>query len=188
MTSKFVKLALALLTLVLGAVVSPRSADAAVVDMFIRIDGIDGESADKGHEKWIQASNIHTGLSSTASLFSGGGGGTGKVKMNDLVFHHPIDKASAALAIHASEGRHIAKVTIEMRKAGGNATFYKITLSDVLVSSIAQNISGESLGEQVSLSFAKVEWEYRAQLPNGMMDSNVVKGGWDLKLNQKTTP
>ena len=38
--------------------------------------------------------------------------------------------------------------------------------------------------DQVSLNFAKIEYEYKPQKADGMLDSP-VKTGYDLKLNKK---
>ena len=38
--------------------------------------------------------------------------------------------------------------------------------------------------DQISLNFAKIEVEYKAQKPDGTLDSP-VKAGYDLKANKK---
>ena len=38
--------------------------------------------------------------------------------------------------------------------------------------------------DQFSLNFAKIEFEYKSQKPDGTLGAP-VKGGWDLKQNKK---
>ena len=38
--------------------------------------------------------------------------------------------------------------------------------------------------DEVTLSYAKIQWEYQPVSPTGA-PVPVVKGGWDLKLNKK---
>ena len=58
MTSKILKLVFVTLALLFGATIAPRSADAAAVDMFVKLDGVDGESTDDKHRGWIQAFSV----------------------------------------------------------------------------------------------------------------------------------
>jgi type VI secretion system secreted protein Hcp len=184
MTSKFLKLVFVTLALLLGTVTAPRSAEAVSVEMFIKIDGIDGESFDREHARWIQAFSVQTGLANGGNVAAGGGGAP-KVHVSDLHFAHNVDRASPTLAVHAATGSHIRNVVIEFRKAGTREVFYKITLTDVLVTSVALNVTAESAGELVTLSFAKIEWETRSQNGNGAWEPS-GKGGWDVKANAKS--
>jgi type VI secretion system secreted protein Hcp len=117
-----------------------------------------------------------------------GGGGSGKVKFNDFHFVMKVNKSSPKLMLACASGEHIKKAILTCRKAGKDQQEYlKFTFSDCLVSSFQQG--GSSSGEiiptdQISLNFAKIEQEYKAQKPDGTLDG-AVKAGWDLKQNQK---
>ena len=183
MTSKILKLVFVTLALLFGATIAPRSADAAAVDMFVKLDGVDGESTDDKHRGWIQAFSVQTGIASPP-LNPGSGAGPGKAHFSDLHFAHNVDKASPALAMHAAGGLHIKSVVLEFRRTSNREVFYKITLSDVVITSIAVNVTGDSLGEQVGLAFGRIEWETREQRPDGTMVPG-SKGGWDVSRNAK---
>ena len=43
------------------------------VDIYLKLDGIPGESHDSKHKEWIQILSFSHGLSQTGSMFSGGG-------------------------------------------------------------------------------------------------------------------
>jgi type VI secretion system secreted protein Hcp len=117
----------------------------------------------------------------------GGGGGAGKVDMQDFHFTMRVNKASPTLMLNCASGKHIPKATLVCRKAGGNQEeFLKLNFSDILISSYQ---TGGSNGadvpmDQISLNFAKVEYEYMTQDAKGKTGSP-VKVGWDLSKNVK---
>lgn len=158
----------------------------AAVDYFLKIDGIDGESQDSKHKNEIELESWGFGATQSGTMHSGGGGGAGKVSVQDLHFVTKMSKASPKLFLSCANGEHIKKAVLVARKAGKEQQeYYKITLSDLLVSSY-QN--GGSNGEivpldQVSLNFAKIEIEYKEQKPDGSL-GGIVKTGYDLKQNK----
>lgn len=107
----------------------------AAVDMFLKLDGVDGESADDKHKSEIELESWSWGATNAGTAASGGGSGSGKVKVADFVVTKHIDKASPKLMEACNTGKHIGKAILTCRKAGGGQNEYlKVTLSDVLVS------------------------------------------------------
>ncbi len=159
----------------------------AAVDYYLKLDGIDGESADHKHKGEIDIESFSWGASQGGSHSSGGGGGAGKVSMQDLHFVMKVSKASPKLMLACASGQHIKKATLVCRKAGKDQQeFLKISLTDLLVSSYQTGGSGHSdvvPTEQVSLNFAKIEFEYKEQKPDGTL-GGAVKAGWDVKANK----
>src|SRR5437868_11414365 len=108
-----------------------------MVDAFLKIDGIEGESQDHKHGKEIEIISYSFGATQPGSSATGGGAGTGKVSMADIHFTHGIDKASPKLMLACCTGDHIKSAILSVRKAGGSQLEYLVmTLSDVLVSSV----------------------------------------------------
>lgn len=156
------------------------------VDMFMKMDGIDGESQDSKHDKWIDLLSWSVGLTQSGNMHMGGGGGAGKVSMSDFNFVKYSDKASTELFLHCCNGKHIPKVEVEVRKAGEKPlTYMKWTLEDVIVTSLQMGGSGgeDRLVEQVSISAAKTTLEYTPQKADGSADAT-KKNGWDMKKNE----
>jgi hypothetical protein len=56
------------------------------VDMFIKIDTVDGEAQDTKHKKEIDVLSWWWGMSNSGSADVGGGAGAGKVNVDDLTF------------------------------------------------------------------------------------------------------
>src|SRR5262245_24784756 len=108
----------------------------ALFDAFLKIDGIEGESADAKHKGEIDVSSFSFGANQTGTFATGGGGGAGKVSIHDIQVTHKLSKASPKLMEACCTGQHIKKAVLVCRKAGGDQQeFLKITMSDVLVSS-----------------------------------------------------
>lgn len=157
-------------------------------DYFLKIDGVDGESTDDKHKKEIEIESFSFGGTNAASFASGGGGGTGKVALQDIHFVKRIDKASVKLFTAMCTGEHLKSAILIVRKQGKDQQEYlKITLSDCLVSSY-QNGGSAGAGvvpmDQLALAYSKIEYSYKEQKPDGSLGGEVV-GGWDLKTNKK---
>lgn len=159
------------------------------VDMFLKLDGIDGESTDKVHKNEIEIESFSWGASNSGSAAHGGGGGAGKVSMQDFSFTTRVSRASPQLFLACASGEHIKSALLTVRKAGGQQQdFLKVTMSDLLVSSYkAEGSSGGDADvptDQVSLNFAKIQVSYSAQRPDGSLEG-AVTAGWDLQKNVK---
>jgi type VI secretion system secreted protein Hcp len=155
-------------------------------DIFLKIDGIQGESKDDKHKNEIELLAWSWAQTQTGSASSGGGMGAGKVEMHDITFTKQVDKATPKLISSCAKGDHIPKAEMVMRKAGGEQKEYlKINLEDVMVSSYSTSGSGggDTPTENISLTFGKITVEYFEQDNKGTMTS-AGKAGWDVKANK----
>ena len=145
--------------------------------IFLKLDGIEGESTRKGYEKWIEV--IGMDQSTTQSGSFAGGGGAGKVKFGEFKIVKLVDKASPFLLLITAQGKHLRQATLVF--TGSDAVSnYTITLSDVLLSGVATSSECNPVcktTERVSINYSKIEWVYKDR--NG----GITKGGWDLKQN-----
>jgi len=160
----------------------------AAVDYFLKIDSIEGESGDHKHKNEIQLESWSWGETQSGSHAYGGGGGAGKVSMQDFHFVMKINKASPKLMVACANGQHIKEAVLTCRKAGKEQQeFLKVKFSDLLVSSY--QTGGSANGDvvpldQIALNFAKIEFEYKEQKPDGTL-GGAVKSGYDLKQNKE---
>lgn len=156
----------------------------AAVDYFLKLDGIQGESADHAHKNEIQLESWSFGASQGGTFAFGGGGGAGKVQMQDFHFVMKSNKASAKLFLACAQGEHIKNAILTCRKAGKEQQeFLKWTFSDLLVSSFQTSGSGSGdvlPMDQISFNFAKVESEYKEQKADGTL-MGPIKTWYDLK-------
>jgi type VI secretion system secreted protein Hcp len=160
----------------------------AAVDYFLKIEGIDGESADEKHKGEIDLDSWSWGESQGGTMSAGGGGGAGKVQMQDFHFTMKVNKASPKLIGACATGEHIKKSVLTCRKAGKEQQeFLKITFTDLLISDyrIGGASSGSTLpNDQIAFNYAKIEVEYREQKADGTL-GGPIKFGYDLKANKK---
>jgi type VI secretion system secreted protein Hcp len=156
-------------------------------DMFLKIDGVDGESTDDAHDKWIEVLSYSLGLSQPVSGVSATGGRTGgRADFQDLAIVKTIDNATPDLNIKCAKGEHIPKVELELCLATGDKhTFMKYTLEDCIVTSISPGGSagGETKPlENVSFAYGKIKWEYTPIDHTGAPGSATDRT-WNLEKN-----
>lgn len=159
----------------------------AAVDFLLKIEGCDGESKQDGHEDWIDVLSWSWGEMNSSTFKEGGGGGAGKVSMQDFSFTQKMHKGTPKLMEKCATGEHFAKATFEARKAGGGAQKYlELKFTDVMASSYQTGGHGDDPLplESISLAFGKVELEYKEQKPDGSMGGG-IKAGYDLKKGVK---
>jgi type VI secretion system secreted protein Hcp len=159
------------------------------IDIFMRIDGITGESKDAHHKNWIDVHNFTWGASQPNTLTTGGGGGAGKVNFQDLKVTAAIDKAAPTILKHSAIGRHIPKLEISVCKAGGEQIEYsRITLDDVMVTGVEFDGSknNEVLWVTYSFQAVKIKTQYWEQTERGGKGPE-TQMGYDIKQNKATT-
>ncbi len=157
------------------------------LDMFLKIEGIKGESKGEGHAKEIDVLAWSWGVSQSGSMHSGGGGGAGKVNVQDLSFTKYVDSATTDLMLACCNGKHIPSAILTVQKAGEKALPYiKITLTNLLVASVGTGGSGgeDRLTENVSINFEKVKVEYDTQTEKGAKGDH-FEMAWDIAKNVK---
>lgn len=160
-------------------------------DAFLELDGIKGESTRKGYETHMPIFSFSWGTSNPATVGVIGGQGGGKCSISDLNVMKKADAASPLLFQACAQGTHIKKGKLTLLKAGGQGAsvdFVVYTLSDCYLSSV--QYSGSEGGddtptESISISFAKMEYTFTPQKPDGSKGTPVV-GSWDqTKVSDK---
>ena len=154
-------------------------------DIFAKIGDIKGESQDPRHRDEIEVLSWSWGVTQSVATGTRTGAGSGKATFSDLTFVHKLDKASPILFKTCATGTHVPEAVLTVRKAGGGQQEYLVVkMSEVLITGVQTSVSGGAdLSETVSLTFAKVELEYRPQKPDGSLDVGVVFK-YDLKQNR----
>ncbi len=155
------------------------------VDMFLKLDGIDGEAVDDAHTDEIDVLAWSWGMSQSGTTHIAKGGGAGKVAVQDLSVTKYVDRSSATIMSKIATGEHISEAIITVRKAGKQPLEYIIiTMEDVLISSYSTGGSGgeDKLTENVTLNFATVKAVYVPQKADGTGDPE-VEFGHDIAKN-----
>jgi type VI secretion system secreted protein Hcp len=169
-------------------------------DIFLKLDGIDGESTTKGHEKEIEVVSYDQQVDSTVPS-GGGGGGAGKSTFSGVRIRKLLDTASIPIALACASGLHIQSARVAFRRPSPPSDFYVVTLEDVVVThtgqcattgiqsplafeTLAKSPAGAALLEEVTLHFSKINWEYRP-IASKRTTLPPIIGGWDVKANRK---
>lgn len=148
------------------------------VDYFLKLDGIQGESQDKTHKSEIEILSWSWGATQKGTFHVGGGGGAGRVDMQDFKFKKHVDKASPKLMLACAQGEHIKSAVLVCRKAGKEQQEYlKITFTDLMVSSYEPSGSAADQPlpvEEIAFNFGKIDITYREQKPDGTLGGGVT--------------
>jgi len=159
-------------------------------DMFLKIEGVPGESTDDAHEDWIEVLSFSHGVSqpSSGSLSSGTSRSAERCDHQDFSVIKTLDKASPKLALLCSKGQHIPEVILVLCRSGGDKSKYmEYKMTDVIVSSVGYGGSAgteERPVEEVTLNYTKIEWTYTEYDPISGKSKGDVKTYWDVELNK----
>ena len=159
----------------------------AVVDYFLKIEGIQGESASQKHKGEIEILSWSWGETQTGVHAGSGGAGAGKVQEDHFhaVAHSSL--ASPKLFLACANGQHFQKAVLTAaRQAKGKAQDYMIwTLTDVFVTSFQTGADDPDAlpVDAFDLDFGKIEVEYKPIKADGSLGSS-VKAGWDVKTSK----
>lgn len=146
----------------------------AAVDVFLKIDGIDGEATTRDHKGEITVYAYSWGMDRAYAQAAGGASAAGRPCVSELTISKPLDKASPKLMGAVIAGNNIGKARMTMRFAGeAQQDFYLVEMTNVQVSSLQQSGSSELPMEQVSLRFQSVNVSYKPQDDKGGLGPTV---------------
>jgi type VI secretion system secreted protein Hcp len=110
------------------------------IDMFLKVDGLDGESADQKHAKWIGVLSFAHQVSQAAAKETGTGGRTrrGAADFQNLEVVKYLDAATPDLNMWCAAGEHIKKVKLELCESNGERRPYmRYVLENASIMSVA---------------------------------------------------
>jgi type VI secretion system secreted protein Hcp len=158
------------------------------VDMFLKLDDVKGESQDDKHKDEIDVLAWSWGMHQSGTTHLGGGGGSGKVSVQDISITKYVDKASPNLMMACCNGKHYKEALLTVRKAGESPLEYiKLTMKEVIVSNVSTGGSGgeDRLTENVTLNFGEYKIDYQSQGPDGKAAGGPVSAAWNVAKNVK---
>ncbi len=146
------------------ALVHGSAALAKAGDVFVTIDGIDGESAQQGHAGQIEAFNFSETWRLNVATGGGAGGGAAKPTLGPVVFDKVQGVASVQLLKALLSGRTLPKVILDFSGLGPDGKtvviVYRITLLNAIVVGLNETTGADlRLLDEVQLSFDSATWE-----------------------------
>lgn len=160
---------------------------AAVADsVFLRLDGIAGESTAQGFENQIDVSAFGWGVTNPSTP-GGGGGGSGRATFQDLSVTKGVDAASPPLFAAVASGQHVRDGVLTVVTTGEQPQPYlRYCLRDLTVASLDHDESaGGRPSETVTFRYGQFFVAYGRQAADG--SRTFVTQGWDLIGNLATT-
>jgi type VI secretion system secreted protein Hcp len=136
---------------------------------FLAVAGITGDSTVEGHENELEVSAWTWGLSSNA-VPSGGGAGSGRAEVDDVVVALASHAGALQLVGLCATGRHAQTARlVGIRPGGGQPfTFLRYELQRVTVISVAQVAAEDgSVRHQVALRFGGMRATFTPQTSSG---------------------
>jgi len=130
-------------------------------------DEAQGESVQKGKEKWIELRGWSWGVDADSSWTRGGGASVGKPNPGRLTWEHDYDTASPEILGRLCGGKAFAKAELQMLKILGSAApaiYLTITLDGVYITRAGHvGAADGTVLQQVEMVFKSVRIEYRPQ-------------------------
>ena len=157
--------------------------------VFAKYDGVDGESTDANHDKWIDVLSIDWGSHKPGGGATGQSRRRGGVIVEDMRLTMEYEKSTIKLLEKLNMGEVIPKLEIEQTAnyGGSRATYLKYELTNVQVTAFDVNASGNDESPP-TVTIANNFEEYKVTYTE--YDSEGNKGGnaettWKVEKGEK---
>ena len=143
--------------------------------IFMKLQGIDGESTVAGHEGEIDVLSLAWGVTNASSGATGGGAGTGRASFQDLHFQTTLSKAGPNLMLACATGRHLASAVLTFTRGGSSPfTYLVIRLTDCLITWYESAVGEDAAPtDDVGLTFSTIDMTYTVQNADGSAGETV---------------
>lgn len=157
----------------------------AAEDIYLHIEGIEGEVVETRHQGAIEVESFAWGETQTAP--SGrGSAATARVAMQDLHLVMKASRATPKLFLACASGQRFERAVLTCRKAGRPLDFLKWVLTDVQITSFETHGSvNEFPLDQIAITFSTITCEYLEVRADGSPGA-VTSAGWNLRQNCPT--
>jgi type VI secretion system Hcp family effector len=130
-------------------------------------DKADGESIQKGKEKWVEIQNWGWDVEAESSWTKGGGASVGKPNPGKMNFGHRFDTSSIVILGYICTGKAFPKVELQMMKTAGRGTpetYFTMAMEGVFITKVSNaGTEDGAVLQQVEMVFKTVKIEYKAQ-------------------------
>lgn len=130
---------------------------------YLKLDGVEGESGDSAHKRWVEPTDFSHGATREGQSVSGEG------EFEPVVFTHRVGASSVKLQDLCFKGARISKGELHtMKSIAGRATaVYKVVLENVHIKNVTVRTVTAADGtpyleEEIVLSVEKETWTYSA--------------------------
>jgi type VI secretion system secreted protein Hcp len=166
------------------------SANAASA-VFIKYEGVDGESTDMDHKGWIDLASF-SGPVARPGADTGATRRRGDVVLEDIKLVKEVDRASPKLAEAVCKGKVFPKVEIHLTASysdAGRPNYYAYELTNVRVSSYSVRAPDPGASdavpqEEIALNFEEIKVTYSKAASKGKAKGK-VESSWKVEAGEK---
>ncbi len=152
-------------------------------DMFLKIQGIPGESKDQEHEDWIDLLSVSSAIYHPVPI----GPDMLPAENGGIIVSKRIDKATPLLMEAVSTGNPLRAAGLQVTRLTGDGTkqpYFEWRLKDVIITSTsAFAVSGGFDTETVAMDYSRVDWYYRLFDTDGNKTEE-LSAFWDIQSNE----
>ncbi len=154
------------------------------VNAFISFfDKADGESVQKGKEKWVEILGWDWEVEAESSWTKGGGASVGKPQPGTMNFEHFFDTSSAVILGYICSGKSFPKVELQMTKTTGSGkseTYFTMVMEGAFITKVANSGTEEgNVMQRVEMIFKTVKIDYKPQDKAGLLGAAKTYN-WDI--------
>ncbi|MBM7788512.1 Hcp family type VI secretion system effector [Tenggerimyces flavus] len=147
--------------------VAPFEATGTGANGYLFVPGIKGDSTLAKYPSWIVVNKLRTDV-------TGAGVTTCGAAAAPIALSKRMDRSSMPFVKAATLGTVLPTATFAFTKAGTQPfEYYRVTLTNVKVTSVSTQWKGDVPTELVKLSFTKICWSYTAQKADGSKEPTV---------------
>ncbi len=159
-------------------------------NIFMKIEGLSGESMDEKYYKW---SSVHSYSHRVAHPLpdpsTNGGETIDPPEFGGMIVVKQIDTVTPNINIMCAMGEHIPRVTLELcLKSGDKPTLMKYTLENctiVLLQTGGTESDPTKPMEHITFNYRKITWEYTPIDHTGKPTGQSIKRAWDVTANKQ---
>ena len=147
-------------------------------------DKAEGESIQKGKEKWVEINSWGWEVEAETSWTKGGGASVGKPNPGKISFEHRFDTASIVILGYICTGKAFPKVELQMMKTAGRGTpetYFTMMMEGVFITGVSNSGAEDgTVMQRVEMVFKTVKIEYKAQDSRTGSFSATKTYNWDI--------
>ncbi|MDB5205012.1 MAG: hypothetical protein JWR72_87 [Flavisolibacter sp.] len=130
-------------------------------------DKAEGESIQKGKEKWVEIQGWDWEVEAQTSWTKGGGASVGKPNPGKMNFEHRFDTSSTVILGYICSGKAFPKVELQMMKTTGKGipeTYFTMTMEGSFITKVSNSGTEDgNVMQRVEMVFKTVKIEYKPQ-------------------------
>lgn len=121
----------------------------AATPAYMKVGGIDGESTDKDHDKWIDVISVDWGSGSAQPARPG-------ARAGEVVITRRLDRASPKLVEKIAQETVVPKVVLHAPAGGDGSTYQAFELENVRITSYSISTAGDVPTESITFHYEKI--------------------------------